>query len=664
MTPEASYREWCKLEDYVFSRKDDIWDRLVKPVLTEITLELEALDGKINLEMNNILLTALLVAPNEEELEKSAAAIEQERRRQFAERYPWEPPPDEPMPPVEGKDFLFFQKYGDDVVCPWSRPKAHELSDIARVFAARGEQELIRFGILPIRDLPELLVTVGDFSGAAGTLSLDKHADFWRERYKERGCESTRGKIDEMWRLNPISYVLQENAPQPGEAGTPRMYVLDLRVPESAAPGDYFAPVTLKSDGKVIGSAQLQLKVLPFKLHYEGAASFNFQMGYNDWADWMPGYTRESATRTLENKFAFLDKYFFQNNYFYPWGYAFPGTFRFGTISGEPGSRNFSQTPEQAANMEWWFRQTTQNDAVKSGYFLLKGFGLMYNCGWRPSNIFSLIKAKKAAAEQLAQWESDLKDLERIVGQVTQLCKDKGYPQPYWYFTGELDNYGVAGTKEAVRLAEAVRRAGAVSLVTINGRLAYKHTPAVFDHIWANPATPVDEALVAEIKRHGHKFGTHNSGDTRFQAGFQFWRTGGEGRHQETPFYTSFLLPYSLLPWNYNTAQAYPAPGGGWRPTLHFLNYRDGRDDYLYLYTLEAAMQKAPKNASSYQEAEKFLTRLKEKIHFDPRKYHVAKFDGIEGTAAIDSNEWNSTSLERYRWKIANLIMQLEKDSK
>ncbi len=660
MTVENCYQEWCKLEDYVFSRHDDIWDRIVKPILTEITFEADNPSGKLVFEMNNMILTALVVAPDREALDATAARMEKERRAQFAVRYPWKPRVDEPMPPLDGaKDLLVFQKSGLDNIHPWSRPKASEVASVIRAFAAQGEQEMMRFGILPLRDLPDMLVEIGDFKCGGHTISVKECADLWRERYKERGSEGSRGVIDALWRLDPLSYVFQENKRFFAEKGTPRMFTLDVHVPESAPAGDYFAPLAVYSGKNVVCKAKLQLKVLPFKLAYDTSASYNFQnSGSLPWPAWYSGANPGTARKRIEARFRFMEKYRFHSAYFCPWGFRFPAFFKFGTITGKPGERQFTLTPEQEANWDWWFSHVKRNR--KDDFSLIKGSYLFLNCGWKLANIFQQRSRAQITPEIKKQWETDLKDIERVVRQITEFGRKKGYPAFYWYFTGEIDNFGLPGTLEAIRLAHAIRRAGAISLVTINGRYAYKYTPAAYDHVWANPATPVDENLKKEVEKHGHKFGTHNSGDTRFQAGFQFWRTGGEGRHQETQFYTDFMRPYVYLPWNYNTAQVYPAPGGGDRPSLPFLNYREGRDDYLYLHTLETLLKQGKGSPAARKAASDFVAEMKEKVYFDPRMYHAQKFDGVEATALMKESRWNSVSIERYRWQIARLIMALE----
>ncbi|NLF93713.1 MAG: DUF4091 domain-containing protein, partial [Oligosphaeraceae bacterium] len=138
----------------------------------------------------------------------------------------------------------------------------------------------------------------------------------------------------------------------------------------------------------------------------------------------------------------------------------------------------------------------------------------------------------------------------------------------------------------------------------------------------------------------------------------------GFAKHQETVFYLKFNGPRILLPWNYNTCLVYPEPDGGLRPTLRLLNYRDGRDDYLFMHTLEKALERARvrglQDRPAVREAAAFLAEMEQRIHLDPRMYHARKADAIEGTAEINSSEWNAVSFERYRWLTATLTLAVE----
>lgn len=663
ISPASSYRNWCKLEDYSYSKKDGIWDRIVKPVLTEVSFDAVAKDGAVRLDLQGILLTAVAIASSEAEMQALLAETEQARRSQFAERYPWKPKPDEPMP--EGVDLsancVIFQRNGMDAVNPWSRPRVGEVTDTIRAFAAKDEQEPFRFGVLPLKDYKTLEVAVGDFQGPEGTvLKTSEIADFWRERYKERGSEQTRGKIDQMWRLDPLSYVLQKNGPQNGEAGTPRMYDLDVFVPADAKAGDYFATLTVKGDGKVIRTGRLQLKVLPFRLRYDGAAQYGFQAGYGDSSMDAPGTTQEIQDRGIREICNMTTRYRFACISMTGWTGGFQQNHKLGTITGEPGHRMVEIAPENEKSWNWWMSMACPKG---QRYVMIQPAYLFQNLGWQMevTRNYKKVRDKKwFTPERQKNFELELEDGARIMRTLTDFMSRKGYPTPYWNLGGEIDNYGAPGAEAAARWGEALKKVGCESIIVINGPLAAKLTPSRFDHVWANPATPVTEDLKGRIEKYGHGFGAHNCGDTRFQAGFQFWRTGAEGRYQETQFYTRYMLPFVNLPWNYNTAQAYPSLDGSYRPSLPWLLYRDGRDDYLYLYTLERTLEENKGSAAVRAEAEKFLSFLRKKIKFDPRAYHAAKFDGIEATAETLSDVWNGVSIERYRWHVADLISRLE----
>ena len=658
LTPTAVCREWCRFEDRAYSRSEAQWDRLVRPLLNVMVFEVPVRDGRVVLESDNLLVAAIAAVGTRRELDRILTEVEQARRAEFARRYPWSPLPDEPLPagvPSEAA-CLFFAKDGYEDVYPWSRPKTEECTDVVRRFAARGEWEAFRFGVLPLRNCASLEVRVGDFHGPSGVvLSVSKCADLWRETYKERGSDSQYGKITDMRRLDPLSGVFVENGPQPGERGTPRLFVLDVRVPESAAAGLYSARVEIVSRGEVVRTSELRLKVLPFSLRRDDAAAYGFQMMYGLWTAKMRGASREELRRSVFEEMRFLDRYGFANFYLDPQ----PGTVSFGTISGDPGSAVFSQNAEQAADMKGYLDEMTRAGNVK--YFLVRGASVFKNCG-RKIHMPGKAAAKPGwfDAKRRALWEKELLDIERIVPRIDALMRAANAAEPLWYFDGELDNGGPIDVEENVRLAKMLRRHGLKTLVTINGPLAGAACPGVFDHVWANPETPIAEDFSDRCRASGTGFGSHNCGDTRFQSGLQFWRTGAEGRFQETVFYIDFLMPYAYLPWNYNTSLVYPTAAGGYRPTLAFLNYRDGMEDYLYLHTLEAAVKRAGTGTPARREAESFLAELRQKIRFDPRHYHIAQFDAEEGTSESERMEWNALSIERVRWNCARLIMALE----
>ena len=104
ITPEAALSEkwWLRGESEVYRKSTDRWARQVKPILMDYDFTAEVADGVLDIDMENVPLAAIAVVPADvkNRLDDFLARVEQERRKQFEERYPWKPQPDEPMPPV------------------------------------------------------------------------------------------------------------------------------------------------------------------------------------------------------------------------------------------------------------------------------------------------------------------------------------------------------------------------------------------------------------------------------------------------------------------------------------------------------------------------------------------------------------------------------------
>ena len=672
----CSQRWWLRGESEVYRKNTDTWARLVKPVLDEYEFTVDVTNGVLALKMENVILGACVVVPgaDEPEMRAALAKIEQERRSQFANRYPWKPQADEPMPPVSPGDkargFVLFQKHGDDDVYPWSRPKAGEVTNVIRIFAARGEQEPFRFGILPLKDMKAFTLEAGDFMGPTGArIEAAKCADIWMERFTERGAAGTGGR-GSLRGLDPFSDVLLETRPLDFEPGTPRMYTVDLRVPREIPAGDYRAPVVFKSEGKEIARAELFLRVLPWELEF-APVSYSFQPGLMNWPDLLnarewkaQGLEEQTFRQAIRDRVRFIGKYGFDYSYFNaPWGYGVNSKMKWGTIKGEPGSRHFTQTPEEAAEMDWWYRLIMDEGNARHWIQFHFNHSLFFNAGWMSG---------KGKSGQGYGNENDTpeqrvlirKDIVTIIREFDDILKKKGYPKHYYYSCGEPDNFGLAGVEDGIEMAKICREAGVATLCTINGPIAAKMTPPVFDIVMANHGTPITQELIDRVKKCGHQFGSHNTGETRLAAGYQFWRLCGCTKFQEAILYVDYLLPYAYLPWNYKAAKAYPAENRGWRPTVRWLRYRDGRDDFMYMWNLEQRIEKAKtaglKDAPEVKAAEEFVKEMETKINVDPSSYFMDEVSAIEagGEGAMG---WTAKRYERYRRQVAALVMDIDK---
>jgi len=124
-------------------------------------------------------------------------------------------------------------------------------------------------------------------------------------------------------------------------------------------------------------------------------------------------------------------------------------------------------------------------------------------------------------------------------------------------------------------------------------------------------------------------------------------------------------VPYTYLPWNYKAAAAYPQSDRGWRPTIRWLRYRDGRDDYLYMTALERCLERAKAaglgDKPAAKAAAEFLASMREKIYVDPGKYFAGAVDAKEAGSSVAVG-WSAKRFDRYRWLVAALIMDLDEE--
>jgi len=327
-----------------------------------------------------------------------------------------------------------------------------------------------------------------------------------------------------------------------------------------------------------------------------------------------------------------------------------------GFTRGKPGERHFTQTPEQAAKMDWWY-QLVMNEGNARRYWIQYHWpGFWHRAGWQPS-----LNYRTDGTGSIT--DVDRADLVRCIREFEEILRQKGYPKHYWYASGEPDNFGLAGVERGNEMAKIVRDAGGSTLCSLNGPIGNKLAPPLHDIVLANHATPITEEFISRVKGLGHKFGSHNTGDSRLSAGYQFWRLGACTKFQEVILYVAYTVPYTYLPWNYKAAAAYPKSDGGWRPTVRWLRYRDGRDDYIYMHVLEQRLEKAKAaklgDSPAAKEAAAFLAEMREKIYLDPAKYFGGAVDSKEAGSSVAVG-WGAKRFARYRWLVASLIINLD----
>ncbi|MDH7571469.1 MAG: hypothetical protein QHJ73_17985, partial [Armatimonadota bacterium] len=164
-------------------------------------------------------------------------------------------------PEQRARGYVLFSRDYHEAMPHSYQPSAADVGRPLWVWATPGEYEPATFGVYALKALQEARVTVSDLhrEGGGGKIpaaSVDvRLARFWPQR---AGSDATR------FRILPELLEAVQTANLPSTRIS--QYWLTLRVPETAAPGDYRGLVTLRARNAPASSLKLLVKVLPFKL--------------------------------------------------------------------------------------------------------------------------------------------------------------------------------------------------------------------------------------------------------------------------------------------------------------------------------------------------------------------------------------------------------------
>jgi hypothetical protein len=158
---------------------------------------------------------------------------------------------------------------------------------------------------------------------------------------------------------------------------------------------------------------------------------------------------------------------------------------------------------------------------------------------------------------------------------------------------------------------------------------------------------------VEKVRAAGSKFGIYGPGETRFERGFWFWRTGAIVCSEEGGV-CLYGNPYDPFDGSkkHDWGDMYPTPGGP-VPSLHTISKREGIDDSRYLFHLEQLIAEANQRGSerarqAAAKARKLLDLVAAGINVDIQYYRS------------QAEEPGGEVLEGLRLKVAEQIVAIE----
>ncbi|MEI8245531.1 MAG: hypothetical protein WCI51_06855 [Lentisphaerota bacterium] len=537
------------------------------------------------------------------------------------------------LPAETERGFMLFSRPITQPVYKNSIPSGTERINSVSAFATLGEFEPLTFSIYPLRDINNMKISVSKlFCG--GNIIPAENLDLrlvteWPMRYPLYSSKDTFRRMPEL--LEPVTV----NSLAKGEC---QRYWLKVKVPADAQAGLYTGEINITND-TVKNPVQL-----PFKFRVLGYALKNDpSKKYSVYHDMYSFLFYDETGKALDE---LMDKEFSEMlNY---------GIDTFPTIpcSTRKGKNN---------DLEIYVKYPQAVDKmIKLGF---KGPVPV------TGGIWDFYRKHVPDGRITGNWliskspENDeiYNEIERSFRKFRLECEAKGWPE---LICCPMDEVASVNADFASKVYSAVRRAGIKTYITKDpvsidtGR--YKANDAV--DVWCSqPFSIPYEKVVADKRYHYWSYPNHVAGEIKDRAtqqkggrmtyGFGLWRSGYQ----------------ALIPWNWRWVSyrddhfdylrgAQSGCGnrmdekGNFIPAIYWECFREGRDDYRYLYTLEqTTIARENSDNPACQELVKESKALIQQI-----------WDSIiPQEKYLSANMWADEEFNAVRWRIAAITEKL-----
>jgi len=656
--PDGQYRVWM-LIGHAGGHRSQVWDIKAEALgasvadtfpgdseIRKAEMVANAADGTLEIHFSTRsrwLVNALIVAPDDQwdaVREETVAPIERDAFLLPAEVLDkkWKHTPhrdDTPLPKFtenqQEAGLVTYHRHYLDCIWPNTVPRRRDLSAPVRAFAARDDYEPMTFTIFPLRDFESVDVEVTDLRTKAGRAisRADIEARYVRYMY-----------VRPNYRVFGTYYrapdVLMPLEPRPLKKHENLRIWLTVYVDAFARDGVYTGEARVKSDGKVLATVPLKLRVLPFELEKDRSLTYGqyYHHPYRNMTNAPEAFSRRWWRRKAELEHADMAKYGNNTITMGLWG-------------------------RLDVNGKWHFNYDYL--ALCLDLYRLHGFYQPIPMHIPTSHLYAkYIKGGMGSHLRLVKMPPPefFDGLTEMVRVIEEERKRRQWPEFLYYpvdepSTREASVNFMAGVLKAIKRVPGVR-----TYVTADPTHEQFEPLRPYIDVWCcQPFNPEREEILADMKTRGVEYWcypNHVAGENdhtpvagaRMTYGFGFWRSGFRA-----------LIPwiYQALisdPWNYldGTAMdffnrtgddAEPIPVAMWEA------YREGIDDGRFITTLDRWIERAKKAglADAVAEAEADRQFVWDSIYVQT-KY---KYDDL----------WAPEAFDVYRWILGSQILKL-----
>jgi len=535
--------------------------------------------------------------------------------------------------------FILFSRPITQAIHHVSVPQEVERIEKLSTFATPGELEPVNFAVYALRDLKDFRVTVSPLRNDAGQNIPAANLDLRLVTEYPIGFPAYTSNSVKTYRMTPelLERVTVESIPN----GECRRYWVIMRVPADAQAGNYSGFVTIYDETNAQAlRIPLSLRVLGFSLLRDPTRHYS-AYAYTQTPGEYFNTTGETLARYRMNEYKAMIDYGFD---------MMPSIY-------------LTATPNAQGDFDIRFREPEAVDAMmKAGLggpivAVDAGFSSFYRKYVPGSTIESHFTVNKhpETDEVYEKFEKALREFKQRV--------DGKYPE---IILGPIDEPSPASAEIAIKALQAVQRAGFRSYMTVDaasppGRMMREHNAV--DVYCMQPYSLSFAQVMVDTKHENWLYPNHNATEIRDTAVMQ---KGGRMTYGYGHWRSGYKV---LIPWHWRWVTCHDDPfdylrgpysGSGNRmdeegniiPAIYWECFREGYDDYRYVYTLQQRIVERenstdPECRRLVAEARKFLENLWLDIEVQP-KYLKTEF-------------WDDRQFDAYRRQAARFIEALLK---
>jgi hypothetical protein len=527
------------------------------------------------------------------------------------------------------RGFGVFSRPYLECIYPHTPPQPKDVNPELRLFASPGEYEPANFIVYPFKNLSGVRVSASDL-GPVATRDID---------IRRVRCLWARLNYKSQYKYRVVPDVLEHFTALDLAAGENARFWLTVHVPEDAKPGEYAGSVRFQCEA---GEATIpvRLRVLPIRLREDPEKIYAIY--YDHPCDRMfntpDDVSREYFRRRAELEHQDLVAHGIRNI-----------VLSAGVSPTDTEGKFEFHWDLLAAKLELWKKYQFRGPIVMG--VDARGIYAKYMHEMPGAHLRSVKDPPDAFGRELTAMVRAIEDERR----------KRDWPEFLYYPIDEPSASG-ASVKFMAKVLQACKAAEVRTYLTADPTRGHFAPLKPYVDVWCTqPFSPDRETVLADSKARSVEYWcypNHVNGENdhtpvagaRMTYGFGFWRSGFR----------------ALIPWIYSADIGDPLnyldeytmdflnrhePDGTPMPVVLWEAYREGYDDYRYVYTLEqliAEAKKSPRKSvrQAAETAEHELEQVWDAIRVQP-KY---KYDGL----------WAFDEFDGYRWKVAQQIVQLQ----